>query len=82
MKKAAVYISDLAQKKIFNVQHNFKSFGQLYGLNEHQTSYRFKRLKEDKSFKKSFGKKIGALTYNQKLMLYEEWGELPEEEVK
>jgi ABC-type Na+ transport system ATPase subunit NatA len=80
MERSSVYISESAQKKIFNVQHNFKSLGQLYGLSEHQTSYRFKKLKEDKSFREDFGTKKGSLSYNQKYMLYDEWGEVPEDE--
>lgn len=79
MKRASVYISETAQKKIFNVQHNFKSLGQLYGYDKDQVSYRMKKLREDKLFNQEFGTKRGSLNYNQKLMLYEEWGELPEE---
>lgn len=75
MNRATVYISELAKKKIFNVQHNFKSFGQLYNLDKDQVSYRMKKLREDKIFKDDFGTKRGSLNYNQKLMLYDEWGE-------
>lgn len=69
-------ISENARKLIFEQDHNYKTLAALYNMNTDQIHYRIKRMKEDPHFAQEFGQKIGSLTYKQKLMLYEEWGEV------